>query len=112
MRTLRAMAPDYVAKDLTHFVGRSAKDDDEAYSRLVSIVRDGWPLPHNARLRGQRDENTGAFEVRPSDPLSSNERFVPEMVCFADIPGESLDIHVGKYRRFGLALPKAFLVPK
>lgn len=102
----------YVSPNLTHFVGRTASSEEEAYSRLLTIIRDGWLLPHNARLRGQRDENTSAFEMRPALRLSSNDRFVPEMVCFADIPDDDLRIHASKYGRFGLALPKAFLAPK
>ncbi len=102
----------YVSPNLTHFVGRTASGNDEAYARLLSIIRDGWLLPHNARLRRQRDENMAAFEMHPAVPLSSNDRFVPEMVCFADIPDNDLGIHTSKYGRFGLALPKAFLAPK
>lgn len=102
----------YVSPNLIHFVGRTASTEDEAYYRLLSIIRDGWLLPHNARLRGQRDENLAAFEMHPSARLSSNDRFVPEMVCFADIPDDELSIHTSKYGNFGLALPKAFLAPK
>ncbi|MFL5844293.1 MAG: abortive infection system antitoxin AbiGi family protein [Solirubrobacteraceae bacterium] len=102
----------YVSSELTHFVGRSAKDDEEAYGRLLSIIGDGWLLPHSARLRNQRAENMFALRMQPAVPLSTNERFLPEMVCFADIPDTDLEIHTGKYGRFGLAFSKSFLAPK
>jgi len=34
------------------------------------------------------------------------------MVCFCDIPQESLGIHVAKYGRFGIAFKKAFLLSR
>ena len=49
---------------------------------------------------------------RPDLPLSSNDRYVASMACFADIPPDQLSIHTGKYGFFGLALPKKALIPK
>jgi hypothetical protein len=42
--------------------------------------------------------------------LSRNELFVPEVVCFADIPIDELRIHMVKYSEFGIAFPKHFLL--
>ena len=95
-----------------HFVGRGTSTDEEAYTRLVGILRDGWLLSHEARQRGERTEDSTALQMNPTARLSGNERFLPEMICFADIPEHALGVHVGKYKRFGLALSKAFLAPK
>jgi hypothetical protein len=95
-----------------HFVGRTAASDHDALERLIAIVTDGWLLSQNARVRGDRDENGAVFGLTPTAPLSGNDRYVPEMICFADIPAETLSIHTAKYGRFGLAFRKSFLIPK
>lgn len=104
--------PRYVSDDLTHFVGRSAYSDDEAFDRLVAIIGDGWLLSTEARKGGFRVENRASFTITPSAPFSGNEHYVPGMVCFADIPEPALKIHTDKYKRFGLAFPKTFLIAK
>jgi hypothetical protein len=106
-----AMSPSrYVSDDLVHFVGRSAVSDDDAFSRLAAIFQDGWLLTPTAFAIEDRDENVSNFSLKPNVKLSSNDRYIPEMVCFADIPEEALHIHTAKYRRFGLAFSKRFLV--
>jgi Putative abortive phage resistance protein AbiGi, antitoxin len=102
----------YTSDELVHFVGRSAVSDDAAFDRLITIINDGWLLSQNARLRDDRDEDATSFELHPGEPLSGNDRYIPEMICFADIPEEALQIHTGKYKRFGLAFRKEFLIPK
>lgn len=44
--------------------------------------------------------------------LSKNEMFVPEMICFCDIPLDDLTIHTAKYGTFGLSFSKGFIVKK
>lgn len=113
LTTLTGVAhPPYVSDDLVHFVGRGATSDEEAFDRLVTIIRGSWLQSLNAVLRGERDENASTFEIKLGVPLSSNERYVPEMICFADIPEEALQIHTAKYRRFGLAFRKNFAISK
>jgi hypothetical protein len=102
----------YVSDGLVHFVGRSATSDEEAFDRLVAIMKDGWLRSAEALTRGIRDENRASFTITPSAPFSGNEHYVPGMVCFADIPAPALKIHTDKYRRFGLAFPKTFLIAK
>jgi hypothetical protein len=102
----------YVSEELVHFVGRTAASDEAAYERVVTIVQDGWLLSHNARKRDQRNENIAAFELRPAASLNSNDRYIPEMICFADIPTDALRVHTPKYGRFGLGFNKRFLIPK
>lgn len=106
------MATRYVSEDLMHFVGRTAASDDDALARLFGIIEDGWLLSHNARLRDDRDEDAATFELRPGWPLSQNDRYTPDMICFADIPAEALSVHTAKYGRFGLSFKKGVLISK
>jgi hypothetical protein len=119
----------YVSNELTHFVGRSLRADEEAqYQLLLKICRSGTLL--DPRYLGKRDtpifffnvvDRDGSerrqqyfpepyFEVRINGPVEANEFVAPEMVCFCDIPLLELEIHTSKYSRFGLAFHKAFLV--
>ena len=107
----RPIAP-YVSKELIHFVGRSAQSDAEAFDRLVTILQDRWLLSREARAIGDRDENVTHLSLSTAEALSTNDRWVPSMVCFADIPMDALAIHVAKYRRFGIAFTKTFLIGK
>lgn len=106
------MPTRYTSENLAHFVGRTAASDDDALDRLVRIIDDGWLLSHNARVRDDRDEDAATFELGSARRLSQNDRYVPEMICFADIPVEALDIHTAKYSRFGLSFKKSFLIAK
>lgn len=105
-------ASRYVSADLVHFVGRSAPSDDEAFHRLVTIIKGGWLLSPAARGIGDFSEESEQLSLTTAESLSSNDRYVPSMVCFADIPRRALAIHVGKYRRFGLAFNKRYLIAK
>lgn len=119
----------YVSNELTHFVGRSLRPNEEAqYQLLLKIFRSGTLL--DPRYRGKRDtpifffdvvSRDGAerrqqyypepyFEVRIDGEVGANEFVAPEMVCFCDIPLHELGIHTSKYSRFGLGFAKSFLV--
>jgi len=45
-------------------------------------------------------------------PISTNEAIKCTMLCFCDIPPNQLKIHVKKYKRFGIAFSKQFLLRK
>jgi len=104
--------PRYVSQDLLHFVGRSAISDDEAFERLVTIMHEGWLFSPEGLSLGERSEDVILSSIDPNQPLSCNKRYLVQMVCFADIPEPALQIHTKKYRSFGLAFSKAFLIAK
>jgi hypothetical protein len=90
---------------LAHFVGRSLPDDEARYLLLIKILKEGWLThpPHNPGISGNISINTSAT-------LSNNDMYVPQVVCFCDIPIDDLAIHTRKYSRFGLTFSKATLL--
>lgn len=97
----------YVSKELTHFVGRALPTDEERYALLLKILREGWLThpPHDLTFSGN-------LSVKRNAPVSSNEMYSPQVVCFCDIPVDDLSIHIEKYGPFGIAFSKAFLVER
>jgi hypothetical protein len=98
----------YVSAYLTHFVGGSKRQQEqqEQFDLLCKIIGEGQLLP------GGRPEGApGNLEIRLNKALSGNEAFIPDMVCFCDIPlnADILRIHTQKYSGFGLAFDKAWL---
>jgi hypothetical protein len=99
----------YVSDELSHFVGGMApRPDNERYELLVERILKTGQLLHPPFIPGI----SGNLQVNPNAKMSTGEMYAPEVVCFCDIPVEDLGIHAGKYGRFGLSFPKAFLVAK
>ena len=94
----------YISKELTHFVGRGLKTEEQ-FRILCEILSSGWLThpPHNPR-------NSGNLIVKPESNLSTNEMYSPQMVCFCDIPVADFDLHMRKYSPFGIAFSKDFLI--
>ena len=99
----------YVSNELTHFVGRGLEADEERYSLLVQILKSGWltPGPVPYPQEGQRTLITTS-----GAKFSDEGMYDPLVVCFCDIPVADLSIHMEKYKQFGLAFTKEFLVKK
>ena len=99
----------YVSRYLTHFVGRHLKEEECVFRLLCRIIRSGRLLPG-----GSDKSKDGDMRIEINKPLSSNEMFTPEMVCFCDIPlnDRMLAIHTRRYSRFGLAFDKKWLARK
>ena len=63
-------------------------------------------------------DESGAFqcnlgsvqEIKWEAKFSKNEMFNSTMICFCDIPYDKLQLHMKKYRLFGLAFSKSFLI--
>lgn len=120
----------YITSELTHFVGRSLADDESRYALLLRILRSGVLLDprylagrdspifffdirgRDGQAKLERYFPDPYFEVREDGHVSANEFVAPEMVCFCDIPLLDLEIHTGKYSKFGLAFAKEVLIPK
>jgi hypothetical protein len=96
----------YVSTELTHFVGRSFKSDQEKqFDLLVKILKSCF-LSHPPHQRN-RSGNLWATLERP---FPKGEMYSSEVICFCDIPTDQLEIHMNKYSQFGLSFSKTFLV--
>jgi hypothetical protein len=120
----------YVSDELTHFVGRSLRSDEDRFQLLLRIISSGqlYDPAHKGRRdrifsAGLRNRETGAVDAveYSSVPnvrhdlatnLSDNTLVQFETVCFCDIPFADLPIHCAKYSYFGLAFSKRFLVKR
>ena len=93
----------YISDELVHFVGRGL-NEKEQYRLLIKIIKTGWLThsPHNPNISGN-------LKVNPKANISKNEMYLPEVVCFCDIPTEDLSIHVKKYSPFGISFSKDFI---
>lgn len=96
---------NYVASELTHFVGRSLPNNDERYSLLITIIKTGLIITRNQNRRGAL-----IAHINPNIGISSNDMFNPDMVCFCDIPCSDFKIHMNKYSKFGISFKKDFLI--
>ena len=96
----------YVSDELTHFVGRGRSEEDQ-FDLLLHILQSGRLLP--APEEGGVD---GDLVIDLQAPVSGNEAYCPEAVCFCDIPVGDLDIHIRKYSAFGIAFRKPFVVER
>lgn len=97
----------YVSDELTHFVGRGKPESDQA-ALLVRILKEG-------RLTSTPNDPHGdavMVKAHPGRKLCDHELLYPNVVCFCDIPGDDLPLHMAKYSRFGLSFKKDFLVEK
>src|SRR5258708_1392135 len=96
----------YVSNELTHFLGRSLRDDQSRYALLREVIRTGW-------LKASHRDQLGAGFVGQSDgqkALSCNEAIKCTSVCFCDIPVTTLGVHMKKYGPFGVAFAKQLLL--
>ena len=107
-RTQNGISQRYVSNELSHFVGRG-KSEDEQYRILVErILKPGWLThpPHHDPTKPR------TLSLDLSKPISTDEMFKYQVVCFCDIPESDLAIHTRKYSRFGLAFEKNFLIDR
>jgi hypothetical protein len=94
----------YINNNLIHFVGRN-EDVNSQYAIFKKILSEGcisFP-PHNANQKPATNFN---FNGR----ISENSLFNTDIVCFCDIPDDSLKIHINKYSKFGVGFTKDFLL--
>jgi hypothetical protein len=102
------MKQPYTSRELFHFVGRAAPEDDERNCEtLLKVLRSrciSFP-PHDIAGRGPR-----RVTFRPGASLLDEQLIAPDITCFADIPAGSLGPHVSRYGRFGLSFARSELM--
>jgi len=97
----------YISNELTHFLGKELRTEEEQYYLFLKILRDGWLThpPHNPMV-------SGGYSYSSWNSLCTNEMFEANVICFCDIPLFEMRIHINKYSPFGLSFRKSFLVEK
>ena len=105
---MKKISQGYISNELIHFVGRGCKDCEAQYQLLLKIMKSG--CLSNSEENANKPTGVAEIEVNGAAKISQNEMYIPQMVCFCDIPFEHLEIHVTKYSRFGLAFKKDFIV--
>jgi Putative abortive phage resistance protein AbiGi, antitoxin len=100
----------YTSNELTHFVGRRCGSDDERYQWLAAILR-GEKLRAGG-IAGVGEDHGMLLSVTGNKKISDETAIQGQVVCFCDIPVASLELHMRKYSRFGVAFSKSFLVTK
>lgn len=101
------MHSPYTSKELFHFVGHNDPNDHERnFEVLKKILSAGcvsYDPPNN-------DWGDVSCKVDWDKSLINEDLIVPTVTCYADIPHNSLGVHVKKYGRFALSLPKDMLI--
>ncbi|HVT13868.1 MAG TPA: abortive infection system antitoxin AbiGi family protein [Fimbriimonadaceae bacterium] len=97
----------YVSELLTHFVGRSLPTEEDRFSLLLKILREGrlgqWREEGNVRI------DPASISISGLGSLCENSFVDFAPVCFCDIPETDLDRHTNLYGCFGIAFTKTFL---
>ena len=101
------MHQPYTTNTLTHFVGRADPLDHEGNYGKLSLLLSSSRVSHWPHT--DEGERTG-YTIDLSKSLHIGQLIVPTVTCFADIPEESLGIHVQKYGCFGLGFKREFLI--
>src|ERR1700682_692447 len=100
----------YVSKELTHFVGKTLKSEDDKYRALLQIVSSGYLRPSSSV--SSISEHSFGYSINFVKSFSENAMYNPDMICFCDIPVQDLMIHQRKYSKFGISFLKSFLITK
>jgi len=96
---------EYISNELTHFVGRKEPNQDQQYSLFSKILREGL-LSHPPHMRSV----SGGIMAPANGKLSDNNLFIPQAICFCDIPYSNIKIHIDKYSQFGISFSKDFII--
>jgi hypothetical protein len=99
----------YTHSNLYHFVGRK---EPLAHATNVETIRKILTtkcIAHDPRQLGWGSQSL-AYHYDESKRLIRGELVIPNMVCFCDIPPESLDVHMLKYGCCGLSLARNHLL--
>lgn len=102
-----AMRMAYISDELFHFVGHNDPENHEANYRTLKKILKAKCISYPPHTLGWGKES---YTYNPSYELLKEDMLIPEVVCFGDIPFESLNIHLKKYGLFGLALRRDYLI--
>lgn len=102
---------------LFHFVGHSSPNDEEKNFEILKIILSSGCISHpphdgcwgktSYKITYTQDSDE-SFILE--DSLINEKLIVPNITCYADIPLSSLGIHIQKYGKFGLSLPRDLLI--
>lgn len=96
----------YTSDALYHFVGRGSLDDDERTFSILLSVLEGMCVSHPPHQVGW---GVTRLVVNPSASIIRDSLVAPNIVCFCDIPLDSMAIHYTKYGRFGVGIDRSYL---
>lgn len=96
----------YVSDELFHFVGRPSPSEDESNYQTLKKIINSCCISH-----APHDDNFGAttYPINWGSRLETEQLIIPSVTCYADIPFESLSLHVNKYGKFGVGFPRSLL---
>lgn len=91
----------YISDELFHFVARHKQENEryEIFKKILTECKLGTGNPDLQTVRFNSEK-----------PLSSNEAYIPGMVCFCDIPLGDIALHMKKYTFFGISFLKNYLI--
>jgi hypothetical protein len=101
------LSHEYTSSELFHFVGRADPNNhDRNFQTLKSV------LESRCVTYSPNDLSWGPVrhEVNWERSLLDESLVIPTITCYADIPKESLKIHMKKYGYFGLSIDRGYLV--
>ncbi|WP_178123542.1 abortive infection system antitoxin AbiGi family protein [Pseudomonas sp. JG-B] len=96
----------YTSDALYHFVGRGSLGDDEKTFRILLNVLEGRCVSHPPHQVGWGVES---LTISPEFSIIGDKLVAPNIVCFCDIPLQSMEIHHSKYGRFGVGIDRSYL---
>jgi len=101
------MENTYTSEELFHFVGHTTPNDDENNYKNLGLILKSRCISHYPH---DGSWGTASYLANFDNSLETEELIVPSITCYADIPSNSLSIHVNKYGKFGLGLPRNLLI--
>ena len=103
------MNQDYTTENLYHFVGSGHPlDHDKNFGILKDILRSKY-ISHPPHNHGSSEIK---YQINMESSLLDEKLILPNIICFCDIPFNSLDVHIKKYGFFGVAVSKVFLAAR
>lgn len=97
----------YTSSALFHFVGYTCPDDHAANFEVLSKVLRAECVSHPPH---ENDWGKVSHAIYWERSLIEEELIVPTVTCYADIPLDSLGVHVKKYGKFGVSFPRELLI--